>query len=59
METQINGLIELNNEELKKISGGFGFLVAVAIGLSIAAGAEIFNDWDNFKNGLAGRKESK
>ncbi|MFC2116221.1 hypothetical protein ACFLTU_07080 [Bacteroidota bacterium] len=45
----------LNREEMHEVQGGF--LGAVLIGLAIAGGAAIINDWDNFKNGLMGRPE--
>lgn len=47
----------LSNEELVLTRGGIGILAAIVIGLAIAAGAEIFGDWDNFKAGLMGRPE--
>jgi len=52
------GIQEMNAEEIRNINGGFGFFAAVAIGLAIAAGAEIFSDWDNFKAGLRGDCET-
>ena len=36
-----------------------GILAAIFVGLTIAAGAAIINDWDNFKNGLMARPEEK
>ena len=45
----------LDREEMHSTQGGiFG---AIAIGLAIAAGAEIIGDWDNFKAGLMGLPE--
>jgi spore coat polysaccharide biosynthesis protein SpsF (cytidylyltransferase family) len=44
----------LKKNELVRVNGGNPFL----IGIGIAAFVEILSDWDNFKNGLAGRKES-
>ena len=49
--------IPLGEEEMYETRGGFGVLAAIAVGLAIAAGAEIFSDWDNFKAGLMGRPE--
>ncbi|MDD4227516.1 MAG: hypothetical protein WCY58_10775 [Mariniphaga sp.] len=45
----------LKKNELAQVKGGNPFL----IGIGIAAFVEIASDWDNFKNGLAGRKENK
>lgn len=44
----------LTESDLQQIEGGW---IRVAIGLAIAAGAEIIGDWDNFKRGLAGKPE--
>jgi hypothetical protein len=52
-----NRFIPLNEEEAQNTCGGLGVLAAIAVGLAIAAGAEIFSDWDNFKAGLMGRPE--
>lgn len=49
----------LSETELKMHSGGLGILAAIAVGLAVAAGAEIFGDWENFKRGLKGLPESK
>jgi hypothetical protein len=53
-----NNYLELNESELRLIEGG-SILGGLAIGLAIAAFAQIVGDWDNFKNGLAGRPEVK
>lgn len=47
-------LIDLNSFEEKNINGG-GFFIAVAAGLTIAAGTEIITDWDNFERGFTGQ----
>lgn len=47
--------LPLRRDEMYEIHGGI-FAVIIA-GLIIAGGAAIINDWDNFKNGLFGRKE--
>ena len=53
-----NYYVELTESELRQIEGGsiIGPLIA---GLIITAVAQIVSDWDNFKNGLAGRPEVK
>ena len=48
---------EIPENQLSEICGGGGFvamLAAAAIGSAIK---QIVEDWDNFKNGLAGRPE--
>jgi hypothetical protein len=45
--------------ELSEKHESRGGLAPILIGLGIAAGAAIINDWDNFKNGLFGRPEVK
>jgi len=57
MNVSKNRFIPLNGDEIQNIRGGFTILAAIAIGLAVAAGAEIFSDWDNFKAGLRGRPE--
>ena len=53
METFV--LKELSMEEIKENNGGdFGIGAAILIGLAIAAGSEVFSDWENFKRGFAG-----
>jgi bacteriocin-like protein len=49
-----NYYVELSESELRQIEGG-----SILGGLAIAAFAQIVGDWDNFKNGLAGRPEVK
>jgi hypothetical protein len=51
-----NNYVELSQSELRQVEGGsiIGPLIA---GLIITAVAQIVGDWDNFKNGLAGRPE--
>jgi len=51
-----DGFREVPPGEQKEINGG---IVAFLVGIGIAAVAEIFHDWDNFKNGLMGRPEEK
>lgn len=53
-----NKLVEIKEPELMMINGG-GILPSLIAGLIIAGAVEIINDWDNFKNGLAGRREVK
>ena len=45
----------LEREEMHEIQGGI--LLLIIAGLTVAGGAAIINDWDNFKNGLFGRHE--
>lgn len=47
----------MERDEMHETHGGI--LGAIFIGLTIAAGAAIINDWDNFKNGLMARPEEK
>ena len=49
--------LPLQRKEMYEIRGGI--LLAILAGLTIAAGAAIINDWDNFKAGLMGRPEIK
>jgi lactobin A/cerein 7B family class IIb bacteriocin len=53
-----NYYVELSESELRQIDGG-SILGGLALGLAIAAFAQIIGDWDNFKNGFAGRLEEK
>jgi bacteriocin-like protein len=53
-----NYYVQLSESELQQIEGG-SILGGLAIGLLITAFAQIVGDWDNFKNGLAGRPEEK
>ena len=54
MNDSKNGFLPLDGDEIQNTRGGFGICALILIGLSGAAGAEIFGDWDNFKAGLAG-----
>ena len=51
-----NFYVELCESELRQVEGG-SFIGALAAGVLITAWAQIVTDWDNFKNGLAGRRE--
>ena len=51
------GVQEMNAVEVKSVDGGF--LGLIAIGLCIAAGTAIINDWDNFERGLSGQAYQK
>ena len=53
-----NFYVELSESELRQIEGG-SILGGIAIGLAITCFAQIIGDWDNFKNGIAGRPEVK
>jgi bacteriocin-like protein len=53
-----NNYVELSESELRQIEGG-SFIGTLAAGLIITTFAAIVGDWDNFKNGLAGRPEQK
>ena len=53
-----NKLVEINEAEMAKISGG-SILPSLVAGLIIAGIVQIIGDWDNFKNGIAGRREIK
>ena len=50
--------LPMKQEEMYETQGGAILLIILA-GLTIAAGAEIIGDWDNFKNGLRGRSEER
>lgn len=39
---------------MQSTRGGVAFLIPVLIGLTIAAGSAIINNWDSFKAGLMG-----
>jgi hypothetical protein len=43
----------LSDQEAQNLSGGWAFLLPVGIGIAIAAGANIIDHWDDFKEGLA------
>lgn len=49
---------EISKTEARGINGG-SIIPSLAAGLIIAGFVEIIRDWDNFKNGLAGRLETK
>jgi len=51
-------LTEISTSESAGIYGG-GIIPTLIAGLIIAGAAQIIGDWDNFKNGLAGRRETK
>jgi hypothetical protein len=53
-----NKLIEISEPELAEITGG-GVIPSLLAGLFIAGVVQIIGDWDNFKNGIAGRREVK
>jgi hypothetical protein len=44
----------LQDHEAQATNGGVAYLIPVLIGLSIAAGSAIINNWDSFKAGLMG-----
>ena len=46
------GVLELNGQEIKEIDGSVIGFDDILVGLGIAAGAAIVNDWDNFKKGF-------
>ena len=47
----------LEGPEMHETRGGI--VIPILIGIGIAAGAAIINDWDNFKRGLMGLPEIK
>lgn len=51
------GVQEMNQDEMKLITGGLGFLAFVVAGIIISAAVEIISDWDNFIGGLTGQCE--
>lgn len=53
-----NNYVELSESELRQIEGG-SIIGPLFAGLIITAVAKILDDWDNFKNGVAGRPEQK
>ena len=44
--------LELNAKEIKEINGGIFGWDDMLVGLAIAAGVAIINDWDNFNKGF-------
>jgi len=53
-----NNYLEISESELTTINGG-GIIPSLVAGLIIAGIVQIISDWDNFKNGIAGRREIK
>lgn len=53
-----NNYVQLSETELRQTEGG-SILGGLAIGVAITIFAQIIGDWDNFKNGIAGRPEVK
>jgi hypothetical protein len=53
-----NNYLEISESELTTINGG-GIIPSLVAGLIIAGIVQIISDWDNFKNGIAGRRETK
>jgi hypothetical protein len=51
-----NYYVQLSESELRQTEGG-SFWVALGVGIIITSWAKITDDWDNFKNGIAGRRE--
>ncbi len=47
------GVQEMNASEIKEIDGGVFGWDDILIGIAIAAGASIINDWDDFKDGFS------
>ncbi len=47
------GVQEMNASEIKEIDGGVFGWDDILIGIAIAAGAAIINDWDDFKDGFS------
>jgi len=58
---KLEGFSEISPAEQLEINGGIipFILGRILIGIAIAAGAKIIDDWDNFKNGLQGLPEDK
>ncbi|HVT73904.1 MAG TPA: class IIb bacteriocin, lactobin A/cerein 7B family [Lacunisphaera sp.] len=50
---------DMTENEMQSTSGGLGFLATVAVGLIVGAAVNIMNNWDDFKDGLAGRPVQK
>ena len=56
----LEGFSDLSLSEQQGINGGIlPFVAGLLSGILIAAGTEIIEDWDNFKNGLQGLPENK
>lgn len=58
IDLDIAQLQELDYSESQNLNGGFFGLGKVVIGITIAAAAAVINDWQCFKDGLAGRPAS-
>lgn len=59
-EQTLEGFSEISMSEQQEINGGIWPIIArIVVGLAIAAGTELIDDWDNFKNGLMGRPETQ
>jgi len=43
----------ISDQEAQNLNGGVAFLIPVLVGITIAAGANIIDHWDDFKAGLA------
>lgn len=50
----INPFTEIPVREQQQLNGG---IAPFFVGLGIAIAAAVIGDWDNFKNGLAGKPE--
>lgn len=44
----------LQDHETQETFGGFGVIESILVGLTVAAGAALINNWDSFKAGLMG-----
>jgi hypothetical protein len=44
----------LQDHETQETLGGFGVIESILVGLTVAAGAALINNWDSFKAGLMG-----
>ncbi len=53
LELNALGVQEMNIKEKRMIEGGVFGIDDILVGLAIAAGAAIINDWDDFKDGFA------
>ena len=59
-ELLLEGFSEVSQSEQQEINGGIlPFFVGLLSGIIVAAATELFDDWDNFKNGLQGLPEQK
>ena len=52
-KVKLPGIHKMEKRELIQVNGGNAFFIAIGV----AAFVEIIADWDNFKNGLTGKKE--